>query len=293
MKLLLTGAEGQFGRCLSDRASDYNLIALNRHDLDITNAQAVADCLQTHQPDIVINGAAYTHVDRAESEPELAYAVNRDGPANLAKICAVLDIPLIHISTDYVFDGTATKPYTPDSPVKPLGVYGKSKWAGEEAIREAHSKHLIIRTSWLFSEYGNNFVKTMLRLAKERDEISVVNDQIGCPTYAGHLAEAVLALAEQCLGKATMAWGTYHFAGDRSVSWYEFATEIFEIAVEQGRVTQAPVVKPISTAEYPTPAMRLNYSVLDGCKLNDLLDDGFENDWLIGLSSFMKQALLN
>ncbi|MEH6470973.1 MAG: dTDP-4-dehydrorhamnose reductase [Halopseudomonas sp.] len=272
MKLLLTGADGQFGRCLQDRAGDHELIALNRQRLDITDSQAVSECLYKHLPEVVINGAAYTNVDRAEAEAELAYAVNRDGPANLAKVCAEIDIPLIHISTDYVFDGTATIPYKPDDPVNPLGVYGKSKWAGEEAIRAVHAKHLIIRTSWLFSEYGNNFVKTMLRLAKERDEIRVVDDQVGCPTYAGHLAEAVLVLVEQVKSTAFKAWGTYHFTGDRAVSWYEFAVIIFETAVKQGLIPRRPVVMPIKTSEYQALTTRPAYSVLSGDSSLDFLN---------------------
>ncbi|MEH6649460.1 MAG: dTDP-4-dehydrorhamnose reductase [Motiliproteus sp.] len=273
MKLLLTGADGQFGRCLQDRAGDHQLIALNRHGLDITDAKAVSDCLQQHRPDIVINGAAYTDVDRAESEPEKAYAVNRDGAANLAHACAKLDIPLIHISTDYVFDGTATTPYKPNDPTNPINVYGKSKLAGEEAIREIWPKHLIIRTSWLFSEYGNNFVKTMLRLAKERDEISVVNDQVGCPTYAGHLAEVALVLLD------VSRWGTCHVVGDPAISWHGFANAIRKAASEQKHLQCLPRIIPISTTEYPTAALRPLHSQLASTVVLDGHSSSYDLNW--------------
>ncbi|WP_210397625.1 dTDP-4-dehydrorhamnose reductase [Motiliproteus sediminis] len=257
MKILLTGADGQLGRCIQDRAGDHELVALNRQQLDITDQGAVTDCVRLHRPDAVINAAAYTNVDQAESEPNLAYAVNRDGPAHIAVVCAELDIPLIHISTDYVFDGTKRSPYTPDDNPNPINVYGASKLAGEEAIRRIWEKHLIIRTSWLFSEYGHNFVKTMLRLAKERDEIRVVDDQIGCPTYAGDLAEVVLRLADRNVG-----WGRYHFCGGVATSWYEFSGHIFRLWSEVSS-TSIPALKPVGAVNFLSVAIRPNYSVLD------------------------------
>ena len=256
MKILLTGADGQLGRCIQDRAGEHQLIPLNRQALDITEEQAVLACIQQHRPDVLVNSAAYTNVDKAELEPELAFAVNRDGPANIAKACAQFDISLIHISTDYVFDGTKGSPYTPEDKPNPINVYGKSKLAGEEAIRRTWDKHLIIRTSWLFSEYGNNFVKTMLRLAKERDEIRVVDDQVGCPTYAGDLAEVVLALLDE------RCWGTCHVVGTPAVSWYSFANTIMKTLSAQKPPLLLPQFVPISTDEYPTAALRPLYSEL-------------------------------
>lgn len=283
MKILLTGAEGQFGRCFQDRCTDHSLVALNRSELDITDLDAVQRACKTHLPDVVVNGAAYTAVDRAEQEVDLAVAVNSAGPQNLAVACAERDIPLIHISTDYVFDGTATSPYLPDSPVSPLGVYGQSKWQGEEAVRRTLNQHLIIRTAWVFSEYGNNFVKTMLRLGAEREELSVVADQVGCPTYAGHIADAIIALLPLLKQPGFDGWGTHHFGGDRAVSWHQFAQAIFAEAVDQGCLPQAPRVLPITTEQYPTPARRPGYSVLDSGSLAELLGLRFCNDWLQGL----------
>lgn len=279
MKMLLTGAEGQFGRCFQDRSSDHTLIALSRTGLDISDLDAVQHAFDTYQPDVVVNGAAYTAVDRAEQEVELAVAVNRDGPQNLAIACAQRDIPLIHISTDYVFDGTATSPYLPNSPVSPLGVYGQSKWQGEEAIRRILDQHLIIRTAWVFSEYGNNFVKTMLRLGADREELSVVADQVGCPTYAGHIADAIVALMPLLKLPDFDGWGTYHFAGDQAISWHGFARRIFEAAVRKGILPKQPMLHAITTAEYPTLAQRPGYSVLDSTAIAEMVGGSFDNDW--------------
>ncbi|MFT5722802.1 MAG: dTDP-4-dehydrorhamnose reductase [Motiliproteus sp.] len=287
MKVLLTGAEGQLGRCFQDRCTDYLLIALNRAALDISDLNAVRAALARHQPDLIVNAAAYTAVDRAEQEVDRAFAVNRTGPENLALGCAEQGIALIHISTDYVFDGTAstaaTSGYKPDSPVSPLGVYGQSKWQGEEAVRRTLDKHLIIRTAWVFSEYGNNFVKTMLRLGSEREQLSVVNDQWGCPTYAGQLADAVLALLPLVKQPGFKGWGTQHFVGDRALCWQQFAETIFTEAQALGVINNIPSVLPISTAQYPTPARRPAYSVLDTGGLKQLLQDQFANDWQQGL----------
>ncbi len=283
MKILLTGAEGQFGRCFQDRCRDHTLVALSRAGLDITDRAAVRAALARHQPDLVVNGAAYTAVDRAEQQRQLAFAVNRDGPENLAIGCAERGLALIHISTDYVFDGTATSPYLPESAVNPQSVYGQSKWQGEEAVRSALDQHLIIRTAWVFSEYGSNFVKTMLRLGAEREQLSVVADQRGCPTYAGHIAGAVLALLPLLSRPGFERWGTYHFGGDSFVSWHQFSQAIFANALSLGVLTHAPRVLSISTEQYPTPAKRPAYSVLDSSGLQQLLQDQFDNDWQQGL----------
>lgn len=287
MKVLLTGAEGQFGRCFQDRCSEHLLIALDRSRLDITDLVSVRAALVQHQPDLVVNAAAYTAVDRAEQQADLAFAVNYSGPENLALGCAEQGIILIHISTDYVFDGAASVPYSPDSAVNPLGVYGQSKWQGEEAVRLMLDHHLIIRTAWVFSEYGNNFVKTMLRLGAERESLSVVDDQLGCPTYAGQLAEAVLALLPLLNKPDFKSWGTYHFSGDRPVSWYQFAqavfTEVQNQGLNQGLVKPTPQVLPILTEQYPTPVKRPAYSVLDCSDLERLLQGQFANDWQQGL----------
>jgi len=220
------------------------------------------NCINDFQPDAVINAAAYTAVDRAESEVEAAFAVNRDGPANLARACERAGISLIHISTDYVFDGSKQGAYVEGDPVSPLGVYGESKLAGEEAVRTLCPKHLILRTSWVFSAHGNNFVKTMLRLGAEREELGVVADQFGKPTSAAEIARLILDTLPDTEGK----WGTYHLAQPDAVSWHGFAEAIFDAAKRQGIVMKVEQVQPISTADYPTPARRPANSELD-CRL--------------------------
>ena len=208
--ILVTGANGQLGSELLRRAARFNVTAvgLTSAQLDITDAEAVrADVLQS-SADVVVNAAAYTAVDKAESESARAYAVNRDGTSHLAAACAEANMPFIHVSTDYVFDGTKDTPYTEDDPVHPVSVYGASKEAGEQALRNAWPRHIILRTAWVYSVFGNNFVKTMLRLARERDSLRVVADQRGCPTAAGDLAEAILNIAQRIKARGEIAWGT-------------------------------------------------------------------------------------
>ncbi len=267
MKILLTGANGQVGWEIARLAGRHEVLALDRTALDISAVEAVQRVVQENRPTVVINAAAYTAVDRAEQEPEQAFAVNRDGPAHLAATCARLEIPLLHISTDYVFDGTHDRPYREDDPVRPLGVYGHSKWAGEEAIRRLHPAHIILRTSWVFGEHGSNFVKTILRLARERDTLRVVADQHGCPTPAGAIASALLTLAEQVATGNNDDWaGTYHFCGAPPTTWHGFAQAI--VAQVRAYVpVQAQEITPLTTAEYPTPARRPAYSVLSGDRL--------------------------
>ena len=214
---------------------------------------------------LVINAAAYTAVDKAESEEDIAYAVNKDGPAYLASACKEAGIPLIHVSTDYVFDGSKKGPYLESDPVSPLGVYGRSKAAGEEEIRSRLQKHIILRTAWLYGIHGSNFVKTMLRLGKERQSLRVVSDQYGCPTYASDLAEAILAISENHLEGRKIVWGTYHFCGGGFTTWHAFAEEIFRIACRYQSFNVKEIV-PIGTSEYPTAAKRPHNSVLD-CSL--------------------------
>jgi len=262
MKILVTGMQGQVGTELSRLGAEYgcDIVALNREKLDITSRDKVFSALSTHKPEWVINAAAYTAVDKAETEKETAFAVNRDGPKHLAKACNAEGIPLIHFSTDYVFDGSKQKGYLEDDEVNPLGVYGQSKYQGEQAIRELHKHHIIIRTSWVFSAHGNNFVKTMLRLARQRDELGVVSDQHGCPTAARDIARVALQIAKKIeAGQAT--WGTYHFCGQPQTTWYEFARKIFEISNIKYNI-KSPQINNLSTAEYPTPVKRPAHSVL-------------------------------
>ncbi|MCA6954956.1 dTDP-4-dehydrorhamnose reductase [Pectobacterium polaris] len=263
MKILLTGANGQLGRCFQDRLpAEWEILATDSAELDITNLEHVERTVKQFKPDAIVNAAAYTAVDKAESEPELAAKINVTGPENLAIVASKQGIRLVHVSTDYVFDGNATEPYREDSVTNPLSVYGKTKLAGEQAVAKASSEAIIVRTAWVFSEYGNNFVKTMLRIGKERDALSIVGDQRGCPTYAGDLAQAIISLLDK-----NAEGGIYHYCGDEEVSWYEFAEEIFKFAVQNSVLSKAPTLASITTQQYPTPAHRPVYSSLSGEKL--------------------------
>jgi dTDP-4-dehydrorhamnose reductase len=262
MKLLVLGAGGQVGHELRRRAwpAGSSIAAFDRAGLDISQRDQVFAAVARERPDIVVNAAAYTAVDRAESEPDIAWAGNCTGPANLAAACHDALIPLIHLSTDYVFDGSKVGLYREDDPVAPLGVYGKSKEAGDRAVREALPQHVILRTAWVYSAHGRNFVKTMLRLAADRPVLRVVADQIGSPTSAGDIAAAIGTIVEQ-LSAGNSRWGTYHFAGGGAVTWHGFAEAIFELAAPWRGAP--PLVEAITTADYPTPARRPSNSVLD------------------------------
>lgn len=265
MKVLVVGADGQVGRALCE--SDESLIGVGRRDLDIVDLEATAEVLSSVAPTIVVNAAAYTSVDLAEDEPQQAFSVNQTGPENLAKVCADRGIPLVHLSTDYVFDGTADAPYVETDTVNPQGVYGESKLAGEVAIQSVLAEYVILRTSWVFSAYRGNFVRTMLQLFAERDQVSVVADQVGCPTSARQIAGAVLTIVNH-LQAGSEQFGTFHFSGAPAVSWFEFAEAILLSAHNAGADFN-PKLIPISTAEYPTKAKRPAYSVLDNRKLQE------------------------
>ncbi|WP_287419963.1 dTDP-4-dehydrorhamnose reductase [Reinekea sp.] len=277
MKVLLLGTAGQLGRCVQDALRDgpAQLVPLTRHDLDLTDPAQLRAAFDQHRPDMVINAAAYNAVDRAETEAESAHQVNAQVPAQLAQLCVSRDAYLIHFSTDYVFDGQPQMggaPYTEQALTHPLSVYGASKLAGEQAVLTSACRASVIRTSWLFSEYGTNFVKTMLRLANAVDPIQVVTDQRGCPTYAGDLAQVV---------KRLVAWdssiagprptGLFHYAGDTVISWYDFAQAIVASADAHGLLRQRPTLVPIKAAEFQSPALRPAYSALDSSLLTQEL----------------------
>jgi len=258
-KVLVVGAGGQLGQELQRTvAAAVDCVPLTRAQLDIADAAAVAECLSNLSPQLVINAAAYTAVDKAESEPEAAERGNAQGPGTLAQACANKGIRLIHISTDFVFDGAASQPYQPDAVTAPLGAYGRSKRHGEVAVQKAQPEALILRTGWVYSSFGGNFVKTMLRLMKERDELAVVTDQVGTPTWAHGLAEAVWAAAAR-----PQLRGIYHWSDAGVCSWYDFAVAIHEEALALGLLSKPVKIRPIPAAEYPTPAQRPAYSVLD------------------------------
>ncbi|GLK72251.1 dTDP-4-dehydrorhamnose reductase [Ancylobacter dichloromethanicus] len=254
-RLLLLGAGGQLGREIAATAlgTGVELVALDRAGLDITDAAALGRALATSRPEVVINAAAYTAVDRAESEPERAHLINAVAPGLIAAACAQAGAALIHLSTDYVFDGTRQGAYVETDPVAPLGVYGVSKEAGERAVREGLARHLIVRTSWVYGIHGANFLKTMLRLAAERDRLTIVADQRGCPTATIDLAEGLLAAAGP-LAAGTLAPGTYHLAGTGATTWFDFAGAI--LARAGAHTGRQPEIVPITTADYPTPARR-------------------------------------
>jgi len=266
--ILLTGAGGQLGWEVARRVrAPLTIKALNRAQLDITDRQKVFNAIAAVSPKVVINGAAYTAVDKAESDPKTAFAVNRDGPAYLAEACSHYNLPLIHVSTDYVFDGRKAGPYMEDDHVAPLGVYGESKWAGEVAVREGCARHVILRTSWIHGIHGSNFVKTMLRLGQDHDQIGVVDDQYGSPTFAGDLAEAVIIVSRFMIDGTLPpnGIGTFHCTGSGVTTWCGFARKIFKIT--KPKVIKVPVIKAITTAAYPTMAARPKNSALDCEKL--------------------------
>lgn len=258
MKVLVIGAGGMTGTEIVRQAEErsWDVVALSRRELDITDASAVEGVIGSERPDVIVNAAAYTAVDAAESAAEEAMAVNGAGPRNIALAARTNGSQLLHISTDYVFDGEASKPYLPDDRTAPINVYGESKLAGEMAVRDACPEHVIVRTSWVYSHTGTNFVRTMLRIAGEKDEIHVVNDQHGCPTSSQDLAHALLSAAS--LMTRSYISGTYHFCNAGPTTWFDFANAIFEL-----RDSPGPRVVPISTAEFPTPAKRPRWSVLD------------------------------
>lgn len=267
-RIAVVGASGQVARALVRAAGwrGVDLVAAGRPEADISDPVSLMAFLLKAQPRLVVNAAAYTAVDLAESEPTLARCINAEGAGSLARICALLDIPLVHISTDYVFDGSKTAPYVECDRAAPANAYGESKWAGEEAVRAAHERHVILRTAWVYGPDGTNFVKTMLTLGAVRDELRVVDDTIGSPTSARDIADAILDIAEH-LRRAPKSnvWGTYHITAGGSTTWHGFANEIFRHARASGART--PRLVAIPSSAYPTPARRPAHSVLANTKI--------------------------
>ena len=288
-RILVTGADGQLGRSLralaDQRPGEARHAFLNRTQLDITHADAVAAWLDAHPPDCLINAAAYTAVDRAAAEPDLSRAINADAPGLLARACAARGIRLLHVSTDYVFDGRLDRPYREDDPTAPLNTYGRGKLEGERAVLDADPHAVIVRTGWVFSAWGGNFVRTMVRLGAERDSLRVIDDQIGGPTWAGHLAEVLHALALRPADGA--AGGIYHFGGRPWVSWHGFAQEILVRAHARGLIAHLPRVDAIASAEWPSPEPRPANGRLDCARLEALLGP-LACDWRIGLDRVLE-----
>jgi len=265
MKVLITGCKGQVGQELMLLAQRYGCeaIGFDRDSLDITDQSTVENVIQQYKPDAVINAAAYTAVDKAEIDKTAAFAVNATAVGYLAQACTDMDIPLVHISTDYVFDGIKVGAYREDDVPSPVGVYGKSKLAGEDAVRSICKQYYILRTSWVFSPHGNNFVKTMLHLGAGREELGIVADQCGKPTSAGEIAHVIYAM----LKSGKQAWGAYHIAQPQVTTWFDFAGAIFSEARKQGVLLQLKELSAITTNAYPTPAKRPSNSSLDCAKL--------------------------
>lgn len=275
MRILLFGRNGQLARCFQEEAGAHNVVALGSDEADLMTPGVGAAAVSEYQPDVVINAAAYTAVDRAEEERDAAMRLNKDAVAELAKAAKTVGAPIIHISTDYVFDGASDANYAEEAPTNPLNVYGASKLAGERAAIKENPGAVIVRTSWVFSEYGGNFVKTMLRLGGERDALSIVDDQVGGPTAARDIARALIVIAEK-RHRGASGDGIYHFQGAPAVSWAAFAGKIFEIAGANVNVT------PIPTADYPTPAARPLHTVLDCARIER--DFGIaQPDWRVAL----------
>ncbi|MDD3688065.1 MAG: dTDP-4-dehydrorhamnose reductase [Bacteroidales bacterium] len=264
MKILVTGSKGQLGQKIRDKAIDFTgfeFVFTDIEQVDITSESEIDSFFSANKPDILINCAAYTAVDRAEDDKENAFLVNSIAPQLLAAACKKYDSKFIHTSTDYVFDGSSTIPYTENDQVNPKSVYGLSKLGGEQKVQDILPDSIIIRTSWLYSEYGSNFVKTMIRLANEKEFLNVVNDQRGTPTYAGDLASAILVICNQYAASGIWKHGIYHYSNSGECTWFDFATEILKL-----KGIKTPVL-PVSSDKFPSKVVRPKYSVLDKSKI--------------------------
>ena len=280
MRILVLGSKGQLGRCLSDQLTKthYEVFHTAREEIDIVDFDQAKKKIIEIDPDVLINASAYTAVDKAEEETDKADLINNLAVKNIADICNHLDCWFIHISTDYVFDGNSRIPYIEKDKTNPQGVYGLTKLNGEIAIKSSGCKHIIIRTAWVFSEYGNNFLKTMLKLRENHNELNVVCDQIGCPTYAQDIAAAIVLIIPQL--SSVNDSGIYHFCGSRSCSWFNFAKEIFDIS-DKLNARDPILLNPIKTKEYPTLALRPMFSVLDCTKINRKFNIKTQNSYRV------------
>ncbi|CAH1651329.1 dTDP-4-dehydrorhamnose reductase [Chelatococcus asaccharovorans] len=293
MRVLVTGAGGQLGSALvaGFRAAGAEVVATTRAELDLASPATWGDRIQAARPDLIVNAAAYAAVDRAEDDREAAWAVNAEGAAALARAAAACDAALLHVSTDYVFDGRKGAPYTEEDTPSPIGVYGASKLAGERAVLACHARALVLRTAWVVSASGTNFLKTMLRLGEERDAVGVVDDQYGAPTFVDDLADAIIRMAPRLVSAKAgdPAFGIVHLTGAPHTTWYGFAAAIFAETAKRGRRT--PLLRPIATADYPTRAARPQDSRLD-CARISAIHGIAAADWLMSLRSCLDQLLV-
>ncbi|WP_127531059.1 dTDP-4-dehydrorhamnose reductase [Paenibacillus kobensis] len=275
-RILITGAKGQLGVDLVERFHGCEVFGYGRDELDITNPRQVQEVVRAVKPDVIIHAGAYTKVDQAEAEPDLAYLNNGYGTANIASAAQSVGAKLVYVSTDYVFNGEGTRPYDEFTPIAPINVYGRSKWMGERFVESLHTRFFIVRTSWVYGLHGANFVKTMLKLGQEKGQVSVVHDQVGCPTYTKDLASCIAALIE------TEQFGTYHVSNSGSCSWYEFASAIFRLANMEVELT------PVTSDQFVRPAQRPAYSVFDHMSLRL---GGFPamRHWEVALEQFVNE----
>lgn len=282
MKVLVLGSKGQLGQCLNDQFSntDYEVFYASREQIDITNFEKTKALIFQISPNVIINATAFTAVDKAEQHEDQAYLINHLAVANIADLCQQINCWLIHVSTDYVFDGNSEIPYKEEDKTNPQGVYGQSKLNGELAIKLNGCKYLIIRTAWVFSEYGDNFLNTMLRMGAERNEMSIVDDQIGCPTYAQDLACCILEILPYLYNQKNIQ-GIYHYCGNKPCSWHHFANVIFQEAKLHGYKTPELVI-PINTIKYPTLAFRPSFSVLNCSRIKSYFGIS-PSDWMLGV----------
>jgi len=290
MRMLITGCDGQVGSCLVKQLAndeDITVLALDRQRLDITREDAVNRVISKFNPTVIVNAAAHTAVDRAEEEVELSYAINRDGPKYLAQAAQNVGAAILHISTDYVFEGNKMGEYRETDATNPQGVYGESKLAGEVAVAEACEKHIILRTAWVFGEHGDNFVKTMLRLADNRDTLNIVGDQFGGPTHAGDIASTLITIAKHVAQGIGVEFGVYHYTGAPYVSWFDFASAIFDVAVEKKLLMKRPCLINVTTEQYPTLAKRPSNSRLSNEKIISTFSVEPSN-WKIALNNIQE-----
>ncbi len=288
MKILVTGANGQVGSRVVQlgKKAGFNILAYTKEQLDITNYQNLEFLINQSLPDIIVNAAAYTAVDKAETETETAYAINSDGPSNLANIVSDRNIPLIHLSTDYVYDGKKIDSYTETDIPNPLNIYGKSKLEGDKKVAMLE-KHIILRVSWVFDADGNNFVRTMLRLGQERQSLNIVNDQTGSPTWSQDIAEVLIAIIRIYSETNNFPWGLYNFTGKPKSTWYDFAVHILREGKLMGLINKIPKTNPISSEQFPTAANRPKNCVLNCTKIYKSLNIS-QPDWKIGLNYILK-----
>ena len=288
MKILVLGCKGQLGQCLHDQLiyTDNKVIYTSREQIDIADFEVTKNYIVDRAPDLVINATAYTAVDKAEEDHRTADLVNHLAVKNIAESCTQIGCWLAHVSTDYVFDGSAVIPYKEEDQTNPQGVYAQTKLQGELAIQSSGCKHIIIRTGWLFSEYGHNFLKTMLRLGSDRDELNIVSDQIGCPTYAQDIAQAIVVILSQL--NSQIESSLYHYSGGQPCSWYEFAEEIFKQAKDKNfKVPDS--IHPVETSAYPTPAKRPPFSVLDCSRIESQFGVSM-SDWRLGIGQVLSKT---